>query len=88
LAAEIPPWTSCGRKIGGVKRDTGNVFLIPVERRDKETLPEAIKDWILPSTTIISDYWKVIIKTFIVEINYVLPLNNSLKFQLFRVITV
>jgi len=73
---------------GGVERDTGNVFLIPVERRDKETLLEAIKDWILPGTTIISDCWKVIIKTFIVEINCVLPLNNSFKFQLFRVMTV
>jgi len=48
---------------GGVERETGNVFLIPVEKRDKETLLQAIKDWILPGTTIISNCWKVIIET-------------------------
>jgi hypothetical protein len=50
-------------------------FLISVEKRDKQTLLKAIKYWILPGTTIISDCWKVIIKTFIVKINCVLPLN-------------
>jgi len=44
---------------GGVERETGKCFLIPVERRDKETLLAAIKNWILPETLIISDCWKV-----------------------------
>jgi len=40
---------------GGVQRETGACFLIPVERRDKDTLLTAINDWILPGITIISD---------------------------------
>ncbi|CAI6354922.1 unnamed protein product [Macrosiphum euphorbiae] len=43
---------------GGVERETGKSFLIPVERRDKETLLVIIKDWILPGTLIMSDCWK------------------------------
>lgn len=44
---------------GGVERESGKCFLIPVEFRDKETLLTIIKQWILPGTTIISDCWKV-----------------------------
>ena len=44
---------------GGVERDSGRCFLIPVEKRDKETLLNIIKEWIAPGTTIISDCWKV-----------------------------
>lgn len=44
---------------GGYERETGNCFMIPVERRDAETLLTVIKDWIKPGTTIISDCWKV-----------------------------
>lgn len=44
---------------GGVERITGKCFLVPVERRDKETLLTVIKEWILPGTLIISDCWKV-----------------------------
>ncbi|KAF0746580.1 DDE Tnp IS1595 domain-containing protein [Aphis craccivora] len=43
---------------GGVERITGKCFLVPVERRDKNTLLELIKQWILPGTLIISDCWK------------------------------
>ncbi|KAF0691177.1 DDE Tnp IS1595 domain-containing protein, partial [Aphis craccivora] len=43
---------------GGVERETGRCFLVPVECRDKDTLLAAITDWILPGTTIISDCWK------------------------------
>ncbi|MBW0563006.1 hypothetical protein O181_102721 [Austropuccinia psidii MF-1] len=43
---------------GGVERDSGRCFLIPVEKRDKETLLNIIKEWIEPGTTIISDCWK------------------------------
>lgn len=46
---------------GGIERGTNRCFLIPVEKRDKETLLKIIKEWILPNTTIISDCWKVCI---------------------------
>jgi len=44
---------------GGVERGTGRCFLVPVEKRDKDTLLTIIKEWILPGTLIISDCWKV-----------------------------
>ncbi|XP_036328747.1 uncharacterized protein LOC118741046 [Rhagoletis pomonella] len=43
---------------GGVERGTNRCFLVPVEQRDKETLLAIIKRWILPHTTIVSDFWK------------------------------
>lgn len=43
---------------GGIERDSGECFMVPVERRDKETLLPIIKNWILPGTTIMSDCWK------------------------------
>lgn len=43
----------------GVERVSGRCFLVSVERRHKDTLLNIIKDWILPGTTIISDFWKV-----------------------------
>ncbi|CAI6358935.1 unnamed protein product [Macrosiphum euphorbiae] len=43
---------------GGVERGTNKCFLVPVEKRDKTTLLNIIKEWILPGTTIISDCWK------------------------------
>lgn len=46
---------------GGVERGTNKCFLVLVEKRDKTTLLNIIKEWILPGTTIISDCWKVII---------------------------
>ncbi len=62
---------------GGVERETGKCFLIPVERRDKDTLLAVIKEWILPGTLIISDCWKVCnlfniynSYTYIIKINF------------------
>ncbi|CAI6358292.1 unnamed protein product [Macrosiphum euphorbiae] len=43
---------------GGIQRDNGACFLIPVEKWDKETLLAIIKQWVLPGTQIISDCWK------------------------------
>ena len=54
----------CGRVIegqwvfGGVCRETGQIFLVPVPDRTKETLVKIIKEKIVPGTTIISDCWK------------------------------
>ena len=42
---------------GGVCRETGESFLVPVPNRSRETLLPIIKQWILPETTIYSDRW-------------------------------
>jgi len=42
---------------GGVERGTKKVFLVPVERRNADTLLPLIAEHILPETTIISDCW-------------------------------
>lgn len=43
---------------GGIERETGQCFMVPVGRRDRNTLLPIIKEWILPGTTIMSDCWK------------------------------
>lgn len=43
---------------GGVERETGRCFMIPVESRGKDVLLCIIKHFILPQTTIISDCWR------------------------------
>ena len=43
---------------GGVCRETRSCFMVPVEKRDTDTLLAIIKDKIEPGTTIISDCWK------------------------------
>ena len=44
---------------GGVQRgNSGNFFVVPVENRDADTLIQIIREWVLPGTTIISNYWK------------------------------
>ncbi|KAK3873925.1 hypothetical protein Pcinc_021103 [Petrolisthes cinctipes] len=43
---------------GGICRQTRAVFLVPVEKRDRETLLNVIKERVEPGTTIISDCWR------------------------------
>jgi len=43
---------------GGYEQDSKKVFIAPVEDCTEKTLLTIIKEWILPGTTIISDYWK------------------------------
>lgn len=43
---------------GGVERDSSNSFLVPVDRRDKETLLPIIQKFILPGSIIVSDCWR------------------------------
>ncbi|KAK3852955.1 hypothetical protein Pcinc_040477 [Petrolisthes cinctipes] len=43
---------------GGICRETKSTFLVPVEKRDKDTLLQIIKDKIEPGSIIISDCWK------------------------------
>jgi transposase-like protein len=44
--------------LGGYERETGLVFMVPVEKRDRETLLPIIQKWVKPGTTIHSDLWK------------------------------
>ena len=43
---------------GGIEEESRKCFMVPVEKRDRSTLLPIIEEWILPETTIISDYWK------------------------------
>jgi transposase-like protein len=42
---------------GGVEREPGRTFLVPVLDGTAETLMAVIYDWIHPGTTVISDCW-------------------------------
>ena len=42
---------------GGVERESGRTFLVPVPDRTADTLVAIIRDWIGPGTTVISDCW-------------------------------
>jgi transposase-like protein len=42
---------------GGVERESGRTFLVPVRDRTADTLMAIIRDWIGPGTTAISDCW-------------------------------
>ena len=57
--------------LGGICRETGDCFFIPVDTRDSETLLPLIKDHIRTGTHIISDCWAAYngIK-YIVGMNY------------------
>ena len=46
------------RVFGGICRETKACFLVPVERRDKDTLIPIIRAQILPGKCVISDMWK------------------------------
>jgi len=43
---------------GGVERETGKCFLVPVENRNAKTLITLITKWIKKGSIIISDCWK------------------------------
>lgn len=43
---------------GGFERGSGEIFMVPVEARDRATLLPIIEEWILPGSTIHSDFWK------------------------------
>ena len=43
---------------GGICRQTKACFLVPVERRDKDTLLPIIRSHILPGTRVMSDLWR------------------------------
>lgn len=44
---------------GGIQKDSGNCFLVPVETRDAATLLAILKECVLPGTTVVRDCWKV-----------------------------
>uniref|UniRef100_A0A6P7FWW9 Uncharacterized protein LOC114334993 n=1 Tax=Diabrotica virgifera virgifera TaxID=50390 RepID=A0A6P7FWW9_DIAVI len=43
---------------GAIDRTSKKLFLVPVEKRDRDTLLGVIKEWILNGTTIYSDCWR------------------------------
>lgn len=64
---------------GGIEEDSRRCFMVPVEKRDRETLLPIIEEWILPETTIISDYWKAY--DILSELDYEhLKVNHSKEF--------
>ena len=62
---------------GALERETGRVFMQPVEKRDAQTLIPLLEKWVLPRTTVISDCWKAYdnMQNFIH-----LKVNHSLNF--------
>lgn len=61
---------------GGVDRSTGEVFAVPVDKRDAATLIPIIQRWIKPGTTIISDCWRAY--NSLTELGYIhLTVNHS-----------
>jgi transposase-like protein len=42
---------------GGVERESGKTFLLPVQDRTADTLMTIIRDWIEPGTTVIIECW-------------------------------
>ena len=47
----------CQWVFGGVERESGRKFLVPVPDRTAETLVAIIRDWIEPGITAIRDCW-------------------------------
>lgn len=43
---------------GRIERGSGLIFMVPVEKRDRQTLLPLIHKWILPGTEIHSNMWK------------------------------
>ena len=44
--------------LGGICRETRQVFLVPVDNRDGATLLSIIEEYVAPKTHIVSDCWK------------------------------
>jgi transposase-like protein len=42
---------------GGVERESGATFLVPVKDRTADTLMAVLRDWVEPGTRVISDGW-------------------------------
>lgn len=65
---------------GAYDRETGESFMVPVDKRDSATLVPIIQNWILPGTTIISDCWKSY--DCLKDTGYIhLQVNHSINFK-------
>lgn len=51
------PSTKCHWVLGGFEEESRSFFLIPLPNLRKETFEECIREWILPGTEIVSDFW-------------------------------
>lgn len=64
---------------GGIERESKHCFMVPVEKRNRETLIPLITEWIVPGTTIISDCWRAY--NCLQELGYThLSVNHSVEF--------
>ncbi|XP_057292022.1 uncharacterized protein LOC130614603 [Hydractinia symbiolongicarpus] len=64
---------------GGIESESRKNFMIPVEKRDRNTLIPIIERYILPGTTIVSDCWKAY--DILDELDYhYLKVNHSIEF--------
>lgn len=64
---------------GGFERETGRIFMVPVDKRDRATLLPIIENCILTGTTIHSDCWKAY--DCLSDVGYQhLKVNHSLEF--------
>lgn len=65
---------------GGYERETGYSFMVPVVKRDVSTLIPIIEEWVLPGTTVITDFWKTY-DCMDKEKYHHLKVNHSLNFK-------
>lgn len=67
--------------VGGIERGTRNVFIVPVERRNTETIVRVLSENILPGTLVITDQWRAYSSAFRIlnNLNYE-TINHSINF--------
>lgn len=66
---------------GGVERGTENCFIVPVNQRNAQTLLPILQQYVLPGTTIVSDFWRAYINISNLPENYThLCVNHQLHF--------
>lgn len=66
---------------GGVERETGNCFIVPVEMRNASTLLPIIQEFVLPGSIIVSDLWRAYLNIEELPQLYThLTVNHSLNF--------
>ena len=64
---------------GGIERGSRKTFLVPVDKRDAETLITIIRERVEPGTTVISDMWKAYRELNEAGFEH-LTVNHSLEF--------
>lgn len=65
--------------VGGIVRETKEIFLVEVEKRDSATLSKVIEEYVEPQSRIITDKWKGYSKINKTDYHH-LTVNHSLHF--------